>query len=139
MVLTVANGQKLDHWETWEKSDVPKEHQIQGMGPIEITVRRLEKMAATLQEIFGYTEVSQKENISEDDKKSWEDKHNFYNSFSSVDPTQYDHESDYLDDLRVKWKEYYDPSDMYDVDPHDYDNEGDYMDAIQNFIKMKMR
>ncbi|KMK74902.1 ring-cleaving dioxygenase [Alkalihalobacillus pseudalcaliphilus] len=62
MVLTVANGQKLDHWETWEKSDVPKEHQIQGMGPIEITVRRLEKMAATLQEIFGYTEVSQKEN-----------------------------------------------------------------------------
>ena len=84
-------------------------------------------------------EVSQEENVSEDDKKYWEDKHNFYNSFSSVDPTQYDHESDYLDDLRVKWKEYYDPSDMYDVDPYDYDNEGDYMDAIQNFIKMKMR
>ena len=84
-------------------------------------------------------EVSQEENVSEDDKKYWEDKHNFYNSFSSVDPTQYDHESDYLDDLRVKWKEYYDPSDMYDVDPHDYDNEGDYVDAIQNFIKMKMR
>ena len=39
----------------------------------------------------------------------------------------------------MKWKEYYDPSDMYDVDPHDYDNEGDYMDAIQNFIKTKMR
>ena len=54
-------------------------------------------------------------------------------------PTQYDHESDYLDDLRVKWKEYYDPSDMYDVDPSDYDNEGDYMDAIQNYIKMKMK
>ncbi len=48
-------------------------------------------------------------------KKSWEDKHNFYNSFSSVDPTQYDRELDYLDDLRKQWKEYYDPSDMYDV------------------------
>ena len=77
--------------------------------------------------------------VFKEDKKSWEDKHNFYNSFSSVDPTQYDHESDYLDDLRIKWKEYYDPTEMYDVDPHDYDNEGDYMDAIQNYIKMKMR
>ena len=84
-------------------------------------------------------EVSQEENVSEEDKKSWAEKHNFYNSFGSIDPTQYDHESDYLDDLRVKWKEYYDPSDMYDVDPSDYGNEGDYMDAIQNYIKMKMR
>ena len=84
-------------------------------------------------------EVSQEEIVFKEDKKSWEDKHNFYNSFSSVDTTQYDHESDYLDDLRIKWKEYYDPTEMYDVDPHDYDNEGDYMDAIQNYIKMKMR
>lgn len=79
------------------------------------------------------------ENISEEDKKSWGDKHNFYNSFSSVDPTKYDNESDYLDDLRLKWKEYYDPTEMYDVNPSDYDNEGDYMDAIQNYIKKKMR
>ncbi|CUP38685.1 Uncharacterised protein [Catenibacterium mitsuokai] len=84
-------------------------------------------------------EVSQEGNVIEEDKKLWAEKHNFYNLFNSIDPTQYDHESDYLDDLRVKWKEYYDPSDMYDVDPHDYDNGGDYMDAIQNFIKMKMR
>lgn len=84
-------------------------------------------------------EVSQEENVSEEDKKLWAEEHNFYNSFSSIDPTQYDHESDYLDDLRVKWKEYYDPSDMYNVDPSDYDNEGDYMDAIQNYIKMKMK
>lgn len=84
-------------------------------------------------------EVSQKENISEDDKKSWEDKHNFYNSFSSVDPTQYDRELDYLDDLRKQWKEYYDPSDMYDVDPKDYDNEEEYMEAIKQYIKSKYR
>lgn len=72
-------------------------------------------------------------------KKSWEDKHNFYNSFSSVDPTQYDHEKDYLNDLRKQWKQYYDPSDMYDVDPKDYDNEEDYMEAIKQYIKSKYK
>lgn len=45
-----------------------------------------------------------------------------------MDPTQYDHEKDYLNDLRKQWKQYYDPSDMYDVDPKDYDNEEDYME-----------
>lgn len=84
-------------------------------------------------------EVSQEGDVSEDDKKSWEDKHNFYNSFSSVDPTQYDRELDYLDDLRKQWKEYYDPSDMYDVDPKDYDNEEEYMEAIKQYIKSKYR
>lgn len=58
LVLLVSKGEKLPHWETWEKSDVPKEHQILGMGPIEMTVRRLDKLASTLTELFGYTEVS---------------------------------------------------------------------------------
>ncbi|MCM3637786.1 ring-cleaving dioxygenase [Sporosarcina luteola] len=58
MVLLVSNGEKVAHWETWEKSPVPVEHQIQGMASVEITVRRLEKLASTLTEIFGYTEVS---------------------------------------------------------------------------------
>ena len=84
-------------------------------------------------------EVHQEENVSEDDKKSWEDKHNFYNSFSSVDPTQYDRELDYLDDLRKQWKEYYDPTEMYDVDPSDYDNEEEYMEAIKQYIKSKYK
>lgn len=61
MVLLVANVAKVDHWETWEKSDVPKEHQIQGMGSVEITVKRLEKLARTLTEMFGYTEISRGE------------------------------------------------------------------------------
>jgi len=61
MVLLVANGEKADHWETWEKSDVPAEHQIQGMGSVEITVRRLDKLASTLTDMFGYTEVSRSE------------------------------------------------------------------------------
>lgn len=48
----------MEHWETWEKSEVPAEHQIQGMGSVEMTVRRLDKLANTLTDIFGYTEVS---------------------------------------------------------------------------------
>ena len=58
MVLLVSNGAKVEHWETWEKSQVPVEHQIQGMGSVEMTVRRLDKLARTLTDMFGYTEVS---------------------------------------------------------------------------------
>jgi len=58
LVLIVSNGEKMAHWESWEKSDVPEAHQIQGMGPVEMTVRRLDKMANTLTDMFGYTEVS---------------------------------------------------------------------------------
>ena len=58
LVLLVSNGEKVEHWETWEKSEVPAKHQIQGMGSVEMTVRRLDKMASTLTEMFGYTEVS---------------------------------------------------------------------------------
>lgn len=61
MVLLVAHGGKLPHWDTWEKSPVPKQHQIQGMGTVEITVRRLDKLANTLTEILNYTEVSRTE------------------------------------------------------------------------------
>jgi len=61
MVLLAANGQKIKHWETWEKSAIPAEHQIQGMGPVEMTVRRLHKLASTLTDMFGYTEVSHTE------------------------------------------------------------------------------
>src|SRR5690606_2824004 len=61
LVLVVANGEKLDFWQTWEKSPVPVEHQIIGMGPVEMTVRRLEKLANTLTDLFGYTKVERKE------------------------------------------------------------------------------
>lgn len=61
MVLLVSNGAKVAHWESWEKSAVPIQHQIQGMGTIEITVRRLDKLASTLTDMFGYTEISRTE------------------------------------------------------------------------------
>lgn len=58
MVLLVSSGAKVEHWETWEESEVPIEHQIQGMGSVEITVRRLEKLVSTLTDLFGYEEIS---------------------------------------------------------------------------------
>ncbi|WP_295249579.1 hypothetical protein [uncultured Catenibacterium sp.] len=88
---------------------------------------------------FRTEDVTQEETVTEESKQSWGDKHNSFNTFGSVDPNSYDHEKDYLDDLRKQWKEYYDPSDMYDVDPFDYDNEEDYMEAIKEYIKSKYR
>ncbi|MFE8694910.1 ring-cleaving dioxygenase [Cytobacillus sp. FJAT-53684] len=61
LVLLVSDGEKVKHWETWEKSEVPVEHQIQGMGSVEMTVRRLDKLASTLTDMFGYTEISRTE------------------------------------------------------------------------------
>ncbi|WP_066300010.1 ring-cleaving dioxygenase [Bacillus sp. FJAT-29937] len=58
LALIVSNGAKVEHWETWEKSEIPAQHQIQGMGTVEITVQRLDKLANTLTDMFGYTEVN---------------------------------------------------------------------------------
>lgn len=64
MVLLASNNEKLVHWKAWEESEVPIEHQIQGMGSVEITVRRLDKLASTLTDVFGYTEVSRTEDVA---------------------------------------------------------------------------
>ncbi len=58
MVLLVSNGAKVGHWEGWDKSEIPVEHQIQGMGSVEMKVRRLDELRDTLTEMFGYTEIS---------------------------------------------------------------------------------
>src|SRR5690625_581305 len=62
LVLLVSNGERLQHCETWEKSNVPIEHQIQGMGPIDMTATRVDKLANSLTEMFGYIEVSRHKN-----------------------------------------------------------------------------
>ena len=58
MVLLVADGGKQPGFEIWKKSPIPEHHQIRGMGSVEITVRRLEKLTRTLTELFGYSVVS---------------------------------------------------------------------------------
>lgn len=59
LVLLVANGEEMSHWESYPQSEVPEEHQIRGMGPIEITVRDSEKFAHTLTELMGYSPIYQ--------------------------------------------------------------------------------
>lgn len=60
MVLQVS-AEKVAHWQTWEKSDVPAEHQIQGMGTVEVTVANLTSFASTVTELFGYSTLSNTE------------------------------------------------------------------------------
>lgn len=61
LVFVVEKEDTLEGWEAWEKSPVPAEHQIRGVGPVEITVRRLNKMLRTLQEIFHYKIIEESE------------------------------------------------------------------------------
>lgn len=58
LVLLVSDGVTSPSWEVWEQSAVPGKHQIRGMGPVEMTVRRPEKLKRTLTKLFGYTEMS---------------------------------------------------------------------------------
>ncbi|WP_273852108.1 ring-cleaving dioxygenase [Guptibacillus spartinae] len=58
LVLLVSNGVKAGHWEAWDKSEIPVEHQIQGMGSVEMKVRRFDELRDTLIEMFGYAEIS---------------------------------------------------------------------------------
>lgn len=63
LVLLVANPDEKEQmaFTIWENSPVPAEHQIMGMGPIELTVSHPAKMERTLTELFGYIEVSRTE------------------------------------------------------------------------------
>lgn len=60
MIANEAN-ELQENWQAWEGSDVPEEHRILGMGPIELTVREPEKTITLLRAIFGYEVIEQKE------------------------------------------------------------------------------
>lgn len=62
LVLMAADGEEMPHYESYEQSEVPKEHQIRGMGTIEITVRNSEKFIRTLTDVMGYEEVYSEHN-----------------------------------------------------------------------------
>jgi len=58
LILVNNNGEQIpEEWALWEDSIVAREHRILGMGPIEITVKNLNKLASTLTEVFDYVEV----------------------------------------------------------------------------------
>ncbi|MEK4229804.1 ring-cleaving dioxygenase [Solibacillus sp. FSL H8-0538] len=65
MVLLNQNGEQVpDYWAAWEHSTVPTEHRILGMGTVEMTVRSLESLANTLENLFGYELASRSENMA---------------------------------------------------------------------------
>ncbi|HLQ96296.1 MAG TPA: ring-cleaving dioxygenase [Pseudogracilibacillus sp.] len=61
LVIMAEENQTSAYWQKWEASPVPSEHQIRGMGTIEMKVRRLDKLVTTLTELFGYEVVQESE------------------------------------------------------------------------------
>lgn len=59
LAIQVEPGADAPLFQVWDESPVPAEHQIIGMGTIEVKVRRLQKFARTLTEIFHYSAVKQ--------------------------------------------------------------------------------
>ncbi|MFJ8236553.1 ring-cleaving dioxygenase [Ureibacillus sp. NPDC094379] len=58
LILLDNKGERIpEEWALWEDSIVAREHRILGMGPIEITVKNLNKLASTITEVFEYVEV----------------------------------------------------------------------------------
>lgn len=62
LVLIYAGANTLDTWQAWPQSPVPVEHQILGIGPVEITVRRIQKIISTFTELFQYTIINESDN-----------------------------------------------------------------------------
>ncbi|AQQ53167.1 ring-cleaving dioxygenase [Planococcus lenghuensis] len=55
LVLLNNDGDAVpDYWQPWEDSIVLSEHQILGLGAVEMTVRSRERLANTLTGLFGY-------------------------------------------------------------------------------------
>ena len=63
LVLLNNNGDVVpEYWQSWDDSIVLSEHRILGMGAVEMTVRSLDSLASTLENLFGYKLASQNEN-----------------------------------------------------------------------------
>lgn len=63
LVLLNHHGEDVPtFWERWDDSVVVKEHCILGMGAVEMTVQSLDRLAETLENLFGYELASRNEN-----------------------------------------------------------------------------
>lgn len=66
-----------------------------------------------------------------ENKKNWMDKYDKNNAYK-LDPSDYDREEDYLDDLRCCWQDKYDPDKRTIISVNDYDTEEDYKESLVN-------
>ncbi|MFC4411458.1 ring-cleaving dioxygenase [Chungangia koreensis] len=56
LVLLNLNGADVpNHWQRWTDSHIPLEHQILGMGTVEMTVANSKQLSDTLETVFGYS------------------------------------------------------------------------------------
>ena len=66
-----------------------------------------------------------------DNKKNWMNKYDKANAYK-LDPSDYDCEEEYLDDLRCCWQHKYDPDTKTNVYVDDYNTEEDYKESLVN-------
>lgn len=64
-----------------------------------------------------------------ENKKNWMNKYDKNNAYK-LDPSSYNKEEDYLDDLRCCWQDKYDPDKRTIISANDYDIEADYRKAL---------
>ena len=69
---------------------------------IAIVIKQSSRESRSFTKYHSFDEegVSQYEDVTPEERQLWEDKINSFNTFSSVNPDEYEHEKDYLDDLR---------------------------------------
>ena len=66
-----------------------------------------------------------------ENKKNWMNKYDRNNAYK-LDPSTYENEEDYLDDLRCCWQDKYDPHKRTIISVNDYDTEEDYRESLVN-------
>lgn len=66
-----------------------------------------------------------------ENKKNWMNKYDKNNAYK-LDPSSYDNEEDYLDDLRCCWQDKYDPDNRTIISVNDYDTEEEYRESLVN-------
>lgn len=66
-------------------------------------------------------------------RKLWKQKYDYFNEFSSIDPSNYIHEDAYgkAIDNKKNWMNKYDKDNVYKLDPSDYDCEEEYLDDLR--------
>lgn len=66
-------------------------------------------------------------------RKLWKRKYDYFNEFSSIDPSNYIHEYAYgkAIDNKKNWMNKYDKDNAYKLDPSDYDCEEEYLDDLR--------
>ncbi|WP_174734887.1 ring-cleaving dioxygenase [Mesobacillus harenae] len=65
MLVSDENNKGVKGGNPWNKSPVPNEHGIRGLGPVILTVGSFEKTAAVLTQILGYRQTSQYPSVAE--------------------------------------------------------------------------